>query len=716
MKLDSETRTDESRFSEVVARARDVLRRRWPMLVLVAATIFILGTVVTFILPPKYDATARIQIDPSRNLMSQDQQKVDGLTPEAMDTEVSTFNSPAIAANVVRRLHLDLMEEFTKDIKSPSDAPLSQEDRITATATAVLKKLTVERDKLTYIITVTFRSRNADLSAKIANAFVDEYIASKTVVQTGSGQEQTAFIQGQLKTLGKELQEADGKVAEYRAAHNISASAGGPAGPDGSSGGAGQTIVEQQITPLAMQLAGARSDAAATNASLAAAEAQIKRGGRDSVAQVLDSAVIQDLRHQRAEVLRDLGDMETHYGDKYPELIKVREQLHSLDAQIAEQTTRVLASLQASAIAANARVASLQASMNDLSKRQSDGTRAAVLANSMQQEADAKRAQYNKLAQMSVEASQNSHNSIVNAEVLERAKPALEPAFPKIPLFIALSFVVGIVAGVGTIFTQEMLVSGIMTKDDLETFLNLPMLAAVPQVKKVKNPADLLIDKPTSLFSEAMRIARASILGTNPAESPQVIAITSALPAEGKSTTALALARVLAANGAKTLLIDCDIRRAVIRNMVRTAAPSVGLVEVLSGQASLEDAIYDGDVPGLSQLLATNPYFDMTDLFSDNRMSELLKTVRAHYTHVVLDLPPLIGLADGRLIAPLADATVLVVRWSQTPASAAASGLTYLRGSNVPVVGAILSMVDPQAEAAGAYYYSKKYSSYYQKA
>ena len=242
------------------------------------------------------------------------------------------------------------------------------------------------------------------------------------------------------------------------------------------------------------------------------------------------------------------------------------------------------------------------------------------------------------------------------------------------------------------------------------------MLAAVPKVPKIKNPAELLLDKPTSLYAESFRIARAAILGVRSGKAPHVIAITSALPAEGKSTTALAFARTLATNGAKTLLIECDVRRAIMRLLVRDPVAGPGLVEILHGEATADQVIQQDAVPKLDYLLVSAPYFSSEDLFGGGGMEKLLAEMRDRYELIVLDLPPLVGLADGRFLAVLADATALVLRWDSTPAAAASSALGWLKADGANPVGVIFNVVDTSAEAIGGLYYSKKYSAYYQPA
>ncbi|MGE4324105.1 MAG: AAA family ATPase, partial [Sphingobium sp.] len=321
---------------------------------------------------------------------------------------------------------------------------------------------------------------------------------------------------------------------------------------------------------------------------------------------------------------------------------------------------------------------------------------------------------YDKMSELALTSAQATQNSSAQAVVIERAQPPLSPAFPNKPLILALGLVAAVVVGGGTIAMQEMLVTGMQTVEEAENILGIPVLAAVPKVGRVGNPADILTERPTSLFAESLRIARASILGVRGTRPPQIIALTSALPGEGKTTTALSFARTLAMNGARTLLVDCDVRRASMRGLLPHANVASGLIELLHGEATLDEVIQPSGTENLDHLLVRSPYFSSENLFGDGKMEGLLAQLRQRYESIVLDLPPLIGLADGRFIAALADVAVLVIRWNATPADAASSALGWLKSDGANPVGSIYTMVDTSAEAIGGLYYSKKYSAYYQ--
>lgn len=710
MDVTHEREGNEGRLSDLITSIKDTLVRRWKTMVAITLAVLALGVALIFTMTPVYVAVSRVQIDPSRNPLSkaESNQKDESLSPEALETEVSVIGSLDVATKVVDTLKLNNDPELTRGISADDLKRMQPQERKVAVATQLLKKMSVEREKLTYIISIGAASTNPQKAANIANAFADEYLRTKVSTMTGTARNQVQWFQERLSKLEAEVRASDAKVAQYRAAAGIVGTTGQPGG--------GGTIADQRVAPLSSSLASAESEAAAAQSQISAAQQQAARGGLDSVSEVRSSPVVGELRRQRAELLRSIGEIQARYGDKHPESLRVRGQLESVDQQIREEGTRVLGSLRANASAAQAQVNSLRGSMSALEGDRARDMKAAVQADSLERESAAKRTEYDRLSQMLLESTQAAQNSIAQAEVVGRAEAPLHPASPNKPLLLALALLVGLAGGASTIAVQEMMVAGLRSSEDVEQF-GLPLLASVPMVakKEAQRPADLLLDRPTSIYSEAFRIARASILGVRSDKVLKIIAITSALPSEGKTTTALSFARALAVGKSRTLLLDCDVRRAAMLGALDQAPGThPGIVEVLHGKATLEQAIRPSNVENLDQMIVSEPYFSSEDLFGDERMKTILARLSERYDKIVLDLPPLVGLADGRFLAALADATVLAVRWNETPTKAVASAVDWLNADGANLLGIIFTMVDVRSQAMGGLYYSKQYAGYYQ--
>lgn len=706
MKVTPNVANYEARLADVLRTARDVVRRRLLTLLIVAGLVTVVGVFLTFRITPVYTGVTRVQIDPTRNPLRTANEAQAQLASEAIETEVSVANSIAVARTVVQRLNLARDPEFSGGLdEAVAKGTLTQAGRADTVVNRLRQQVAVSREKLTYIIAIRATSVDPAKAARIANAFATAYLDAKVGSSIGSAERQFSFFQKRLDELGQEARAADQKVAQYKSQYGILS---------GDQNNRQTTIVDQQISPLAIQLAQADAAAARARADLLQAQAQVRSGSVDAVSSVLRSGTIQDLRSQRAQVLRALGEIEDRYGPRHPETARVRDQLSQLDRQLREESARVIRSLQAEANASAALSSSLRSDMNNLENRQVESVRASVIADSLQREADSAHAAYDRMAQLAFETRQASQNSIAQAKIVDAADAPQVPSWPNRPLLILLSLLVGVGAGIAVVTVQELMVSGMRSVEDVENELGVPLLGAVPQMRKVARPADLLIEKPTSQFAEALRNARASIIGVKSDVKPRVIALTSAMPSEGKTTTALALARTMALNGQRTIILDVDVRRAQLRQILGTPANRPGTVELLRGEATLDQVIETSGVENLDQVVVNEPYFSSENLFGNDVMPKILEALAERYDVIMMDLPPLLGLADGRFLAALSDAVVMIIKWDSTPQHAVSTAMNSLRADGSNVIGAIYTMVDSSSESVGAYYYySKKYSAYY---
>ena len=691
----------DTRLSDVLRGFRGMLGRRWKTLAIVFVVAAGLGLGLVALRTPKYEAIARVRIDPSRSPGTTVGEDQTSLGSEAIETEVAVLNSPELAREVVKRANLQTDPEFSRGTTGSDGTPQAIGDRLNRVTAEVMRHLAVGRDKLTYIIAVKFVSRDAAKAASIANAFANTYIETRVDARIGTAARQGEFYRRQLAVASAELNAAQQRVGQYRAATGIVQS------------GAGGTITDQQVAPLSSQLATAEAAAAEARSNLSVARSQIANGGLDAVSAVRSSTVISDLRRQRAEVERNRGEIEARYGPRFPESIKVHDQLNALDKQIRDEAERAIGSLQAESSAADAQVASLRATLRTLRGQQAGDTRAAATAASLDQDVANKKQAYDRLAQQAQETTQSQRNSIAQAEIVDRAVTPTAPAPPSRTVLAILALVIAGALGTAAAIIQEMLSSGLRTTNDMEGRLGLPLLASIPRVARRMGPPDasLLSDR-TSMYAESIRNARSSIVGVKGNASCKVIAITSAIPGEGKSTAALSLARVSAMAGSATLLVECDVRRAQLGRMTGITS-STGLVEVLRREATVDQAIAHDQVALLDLLLVAKPYFTSEDLFGDGRLAALLDKFRGSYKLIVLDLPPVLGLADARTIAAQADDVVLAIRWGKTPVPAVEQVLASLRADGAHVTGALFTMVDPKAEAMGGMYFSGKYAGYY---
>jgi capsular exopolysaccharide synthesis family protein len=684
----------------------DLLGRRW--LLIVGCTVFVTVAfiAVALLLTPKYDAHVRLKINPSQRPQTAFDQS-DTAQPDSavVDTEVSIMRSRDLAVAVAKRLNLAADPLFNRSVKATpagtgGSAPIP-DDLING----LQKDLSVSREGNTYLVDVGFQSTDPQRAVQIANTFADEYLQASIDRRTGTAARQAKWLDDRLATLGGQVQQADAEVARYRASAGI------------VQGGTNGTITDQQVAPLASQLATTEAQAAAARSNLAAARQQVAQGGIDGVSSVLNSPVIADLRRQRTEVLRQQAEIAAKYGPKHPESIRVNDQLAGIDKAIKDESNRILSGLQADAQAADASASSLRAGLSSLRARQAGDTRAAVTADSLQREADAKRTVYQQLAQAAQQTNQEQRSSEPQGAIVDAASAPDRPTSPKKTLFAVLGAILGMLLGLGTTFLIELLSTGVRTVDDVEKGLGVPFLASLPLLPSSRlkmedghllTPAGYVVAKPMSTYAEALRTVRSSLaLGRE--QRPKIISIASAVPGEGKTSTAAALARVMALSGDRVILVDCDLRRSGLGSLVQEP-PEAGVLEVLTGKAELGAAIKPDVVPGLDLLLLAKSSFTPQDLFSGPEMAALLQALADRYDAVILDTPPILAVSDARTIVGLSDATVLVIHWQHTPRRAVKSALSLLEQDGATVSGAVLSMTNPGGRALGAdnpaYYYS----------
>lgn len=701
---------EEGTLAELISRVLDILRRRWMILVAATAIVFAAGAFYTYSLTPKYLAQARVRIDPSRDPLSVSREGTQAreVSSEAMETEVTAMYSLNLARAVARELNLANDPEYLPDAANREGGSLStRQARETAVAEVLRERLAVFREGMTYVLSVGIESKDPAKAARIANSFAMNYISGAIGDRTGVAQRQAEWYQQRLAELTAEVRAADAAVAQFRSENGLVTGAGSTVGGSG-------TVADQRLPALAGTLAGAEADLASARARENAARARVTQGRADSIAEVMASPVIISLQSQRADIVRDQQQVLARYGAEHPETIRVQSQLAAVDGQIREETDRVLRSLASSTQVADSRAGAIENTLGTVEAERAKNTRAAVIVESLEREAEAKRLLFQQLSQQALASNQTARNQMSRASIIDQAQPPRSPSSPNKPLYLAVALALGLAFGAAIVAVQEVLSGGVRTSEDVETQLGLPVLAAVPDVKTA-NPADMLVDRPTSFFAESFRIARTALLGMPNGSAMQVIAITSAVPGEGKSTTALAFARTMAIAGSRTLLLECDIRRAVIQRMINVPMAPAGLIEYLHGEAGLEDVIVPGDVENLDHFLVMAPHYSSENLFGDGKMAALIEHLRGRYDHIILDLPPLVGLADGRLLAGLADATALVIKWDSTPANVAANALSLLRADGHDAVGVLVTMVASSAEMVGGNYYMKRYSDYYQE-
>ena len=688
------------------------LRWRWRLVAGVVMVTLCVGAVASMVIPARYQGQARIRITPVGAFpATQDDTREQPLDQALVNTEVGTIRSRDIARKVVQQFGLEQDPEFVPARLLMGTAPLNRARATETAITTILDRLSVEQQEKSYILAIGFESADPVKAARVANGFASANIDNTANVLMSTAARQASTGQAALQRLSQQAEVAASSVAQYRASSGIEV------------GGGGATISDQQIGPLAMQLASAQAQAAAARSNVEAAQKEVASGGQDAVSAVLSSSVIAELRSRRTEAEAQRAQYSAKYGPKFPALMQSNEQITALDQQIRQEQGRIIEGLKNEARAADAQVASLRGQLNELKGQIATNNQAAVRAESLQRDADAATGAYNHLAASVQQTAQAERSNEPQARLIEQAVVAAHPSFPNRPAIISASVLIGLILGLAAALTTEGLQATLRHADDVETLLGVPFVGAIPNLSRrefkdlgdgdgrIGRPADTLLNRPVSAFSESFRAIRATLRGQHD-PAGLIVSMSSTLPSEGKTTSALALARVMAMSGDRVLLVDGDVRRAGLARMLGLSVAQ-GIVEVLLGEATAEAAIIADSVSGLDILPVREPSFTPVDLFSGHGMKAELTRLRARYDFIILDTPPLLGVADARTLAKLADGVLVMVRWGSTPIAAVDAALAGLEQDGAAIIGAVLTMVDPAAEAIGGTYYSSRYTAYY---
>lgn len=714
-----------------------VFRRRLRLFAAVALLVLVATVILTLRATPMYTATANLIIDRQQQQVVDTQAVLSGLPADSstVDTEVEVLRSRQLAERVVDTLNLTQDPEFNSRLAPPGPigsviggiavflgaaTPDAAQEQLSAEAAAlekervvdaVLSRLSIRRAGLTYVMNVGFTSEDPAKAARIANTFADRYMLEQLEAKFDATRQANTWLNSRLAELRVEVQAAEAAVAQYRAANNLLSASG-------------STLTEQEISTYNQQLATVRAQQAEAEARLRTARAQLARGSTgDDVGEALGSIVVQRLREQRATVSREVADLSGRYGPNHPEMVRAQRQLVDIDAQIQAEIQRIISNLEAQAQVARERTGSMAGSLGAARGTLAANNAAAVRLNELERNAESVRALYESFLGRFQETSSQEGIQESDARIVSRAKVPVSQSSPNVPLNLMLGLVLALGGGLAAVVLAEMLDSGLTTAEDVERRLGLPALGAVPMMASVADavdrdmtPVDYVVNKPLSAFAEAVRALRAAILYSRIGATTRVVALTSALPAEGKTTTAVCLARVSAQAGAKVLIIDCDLRR---RNVNRLLAlePTVGLIEVLNGSAKLDQAMTHDAPSGAWVLPLTSGGFTPKDVFGSAAMDNLLAEARQRFDLVILDTAPTLAVSDTRILTAKADVTVFLARWRKTPEKAIATALKVLEQSGAHVSGLALTQVDMNAQAKYGYgdagYYYADYKKYY---
>jgi polysaccharide biosynthesis transport protein len=712
--------------------ARVLIKRKWIVITSLTLVVAVVA-ISTLRSTPVYEAVGSIAInkmDPVSFSLKDSSNSVDYYDPTDLDTEVRILKSDLLALQVVRQLNLDRRPELGGKTKSqPSSLELTtdalQPDsaRTSAVLAGFKSSLQVALVPNTRIIEIRYHSPDKNLAARAVNTLATTYVEQNFKTRFESTMQASDWLSKQLVDLQIKVETSQEKLVRYQKDHEI-------LGTDEK-----QNITTAKLDELNRELTTAES----VRMEKESIYHLVQSGDADSIAAAAtadgaakgssgSSTLLEKLREQDADLKIQVAQLSTQFGPSYPKLAQLSSQLKEVETEIQAEMRKVAARLRGDYLAAVQRESMLHSALEKQKQEANKLNESAIEYSLLKRDVDSNRNLYEGLLERLKEAGVTAGLRSNNFRIVDVARIPTSPSGPNLPSNLGFALALGLSTGIGLAFLLESMDNTVRTPEQAQSISALPSLGMIPlgsrRSKEVggsrklslatsKEAVELVTQsRPRSQMAESYRALRTSLLLTFVGGPPKVILITSALPEEGKTTTSVNSAIVLAQKGTRVLLIDADLRRPSIHKTLGMG-PKIGLSNVLTGSATLQQAVIPSTIlPNLFILPAGTPPPNPAELLASVQMKTVLEELREQYDHIVIDTPPTLSVTDAVIMSTSADAVVLVIRSGQTTKPALRRARDILMQVNARVCGVLLNAVDLNS---ADYYYHYEYQSKYSR-
>ncbi len=584
---------------------------------------------------------------------------------------------------------------------APKAADPTGEPARNAVLLAVQHALEVRTVAGSRVLEVSFTAGDPVLAAAVVNRLIDVYIRDQLAAKFRAVRRAQDWLESRAAELRLEVRTAEDHVAAYRSR-------------EGMVRGMHAGLDAEQISTQTETLARARSELAQAEGRL-----DVARNGAGAAAQAAVAPSVVEAQQQADLLVTQLHSMLVRLGPNHPDVRAEQRQIEQAQRAVSAARERVVGATEAEVRAAQARVAMLEQELARARSRSESQGEAQIPLHEMERDLDASRTLLQSVLDRLQETHQQAAVESADARELSLALPPTEPSFPRTRPTLAAAAAFGVLFGLLVAYLMELADTTIKSGEDVRAGLSLPCLALIPTVARRTlrgmQVAEFPAHKPMSPFAEQVRGLRAGLwLGR---ERPRTVAVAAARPAEGKTTVTLALGRSAALSGERVVAIDCDIRHPSLARLIGGEG-TPGLADVLRGSARLEDVLRKDHLTDLSYIPAGEGGPETLALFMSEAMGRLLQALRQQYDFVLMDAPPAHAMTETRVIAQIADATLLCVRWRATPRGVVQNAIELLEAAGASIAGVALTRVDARAHrrsgAADAEACHPRYRRYYQ--
>lgn len=733
----------ESSPTQALTSYVEIIRRQFPTIVAIVSACVILGLLYLFTAAPQFTSTASMVIDTRKVQLFQQQSVLGDIAVDSatVETQVEILKSENISLSVIRDLHLIEDPEFTGagggllgsvlDFVGDlfSDGHASSEFEQTRKALERFEKnRTIKRLGLTYVMEIGYTSKDPAKAAKIANAIADAYIVDQLEAKYQATRRASVWLQDRIKELRTQASAAQKAVVDFKTANNIVDTGG-------------RLMNEQQLAEVNSQLILAHAATAEAKARLDRMNDIQKQEVPDAnVADALKNDTIVKLRGQYVDMASKESIWAARYGHDHLAAVNLRSQMAEIKKNIQDELKRIQESYKSEYDIAVTREESIKSSLANVVSESQLTNQAQVQLRELESNAQSYQAMYDNFLQRYMESVQQQSFPITEARVISAATTPLKKSYPKSLIVLAVSLVGGLMLAFGAAMARELTDKVFRTTGQVEDVLGANCIAILPALGAAaaapglggkmlggkragrgnQQPSLLryVVDNPLSRFSEAVRSVKVAVDLNAIVRENRVLATTSTLPNEGKSTLSTNLAQLMAHGGARVILVDADLRNP---SLSRALVPDskVGLVDVVAQKARLEDALVVDPETRLSILPAgtTSKLLHTNEILASKAMHALVAELRTQFDYVVLDMPPMAPVVDVRVTSSFVDSYVFVVEWGRTKIDVVRHNLRGSPEIQDKLLGVVLNKADTKALARyesyhGRYYYQKYYARY----
>ena len=681
-----------------------ILRRHWWRILLFVTCAVAATLVVSLRMVPIYESTATVDIDrqmPSAIIGQEATRTIANDSDQFLATQVKLVQSDSVLRPVAQQFHL-LDSEYAETPPAASSDPAAVRD-----APVLLKKLKVARPPNTYLVLISYRSPDPRLAANVANAIARSYLEHTYDIRFKSSASLAVFMERQLEELKAKMERSSGALAQFERELNV-------INPEEKT-----TILSARLLQLNTEFTNAQADRVKKEAAYRSVA-----GGSLEAAQVSTQGdALKRLSDQIDEEQGKFAEIKSHYGPNHPEYRKASVRLAELQQQLQRGKDNIGLRVGVEYREALSRESMLHKAVAE-TKAEFDALNARSFEyQSLKREAEADKALYEELVRKIKEASINSGFQNSAIRIADLARPAVKAVFPNIKLNVFLALFFSTFLALAAAVIGDILNNTVRDPEQVTRTLSTEVVGTLPTVKEwrgriiASGSSSALVPLETAhlagfnTFQEAIRTLRNSILLTDFDRRIRTLMVTSAAPAEGKSTTAVYLAMAHAQQGRRPLLIDGDMRRPSVHRRFGISN-AAGLSTILTSGGEWRSVIVRQDAaPNLDILLAGPPLRRASDLVGAG-LSSLLEEAAGEYDLVVLDSPPLLGFPEPLQMAADVDGVLMVALAGRTNRKALGSAVATLKRLRANIVGVVLNEV--RSDSSDGYYYYHYHAKYYQ--